>query len=52
MIEPGVGEEAEQREIISRVNRITTYAKGFGIASAGLLVASGALWVYQAWKTF
>ena len=45
-------QEAEQREIMSRVERITPYAKGFGIASVGLLVASGALWVYQAWNTF
>lgn len=41
-------QEAQQREIISRVQRITPYAKGFGIASLGLLVASGAMWVYQA----
>jgi hypothetical protein len=28
----------EQRQIVAKVQRITTYAKGFGIASAGLLL--------------
>lgn len=45
-------QEAEQREIIQRVQRITPYAKGFGIASGGLLVLSGALWLHQSMKTF
>ena len=44
-------QEAEQREIITRVQRITPYAKGFGLASLSLLVVTGALWFYQAWKT-
>lgn len=43
-------QEAEQRALISRVERITPYAKGFGIASAVLLLAAGVCWVYQAWK--
>jgi hypothetical protein len=45
-------QEAAQREIITRVERVTPYAKGFGFASLSLLVATGALWVYQAWKAF
>jgi hypothetical protein len=30
--------EAEQREVITRLERITPYTKGFGFASVGLLV--------------
>lgn len=45
-------QEAEQRQIITRVQRITPYAKGFGFASLSLLLVTGALWFYQAWKSF
>ena len=45
-------QEAEQRAIITRVERITPYAKGFGFASLSLLAATGALWFYQVWKAF
>jgi hypothetical protein len=37
-LSPGeAGLEAEQREVISRLQRISPYMKGFGIASVGLL---------------
>ena len=42
--------EEEQRQIITRVVRITPYTKGFGFASLGLLVLMGAVWVYQGMK--
>jgi uncharacterized membrane protein len=35
-VEQGLADE--QRQIVAKVRRITTYAKGFGIASAGLLL--------------
>ncbi|MFN8009393.1 MAG: hypothetical protein U0V70_20655 [Terriglobia bacterium] len=37
----------EQREIIDKVRRITTYAKGFGFTSAGLLLIIAGIWVYR-----
>ncbi len=40
--------EAEQQQIIHKLERITSYTKGFGFASLGLLVLVGALWTYQA----
>ena len=42
--------EAEQRQIVTKVLRITPYTKGFGFASLGLLVVMGAIWVYQGMK--
>jgi len=39
--------EAEQHEIMARINRVTPYAKGFGFASAGLLLLMGGLWLYR-----
>ena len=44
--------EQEQREVLRRITRLTPYAKGFGLASAGLLVVSAALWAYQAMTRF
>ena len=37
----------EQREIVDKVKRITTYAKGFGFASAGLLLVIAGIVVYR-----
>jgi hypothetical protein len=42
--------EEEQRQIITKVIRITPYTKGFGFASLGLLVLIGVMWVYQGMK--
>lgn len=44
--------EEEQREVLSKLARITPYAKGFGFASAGLLVISAGIWAYQAFTRF
>ena len=43
---------AEQRETVAKVERLTSWAKGFGIASAGLLVLTGVLWLYQGLKSY
>ncbi len=37
----------EQREIVAKVKRITTYAKGFGFASAGLLLVIAGIVMYR-----
>ena len=37
----------DQREIVDKVKRITTYAKGFGFASAGLLLVIAGIVVYR-----
>ena len=39
--------EAEQKEIIIKLNRITPWTKGLGFASLGLLFLSGGIWIYQ-----
>jgi hypothetical protein len=38
----------EQRQIITKVNKITSYAKGFGFASAALLLLMTGVWIYRA----
>lgn len=45
-------QEQEQRQLISRLNRLDRYLKAVGIASAGLLVTVGCLWLYGGLKTF
>ena len=37
----------EQGEIVAKVKRITTYAKGFGFASAGLLLVIAGIVMYR-----
>jgi hypothetical protein len=37
----------DQREIVDKVKRITTYAKGFGFASAGLLLVIVGIVIYR-----
>ena len=44
--------EGQQREIVAKLDRITPYLKGFGWASAGLLLLIGGFWVYQAFTYF
>ena len=44
--------EGQQREIVAKLDRITPYLKGFGWASAGLLLLIGGFWVYQAFTHF
>jgi len=44
--------EGQQREIVAQLERITPYLKGFGWASAGLLLLIGGFWVYQAFTYF
>ena len=39
--------EAEQKEIVSKLNRITPWTKGLGFASLGLLFLSGGIWLYE-----
>jgi hypothetical protein len=38
---------AEQKQVIARVERLTSWAKGLGFTSLGLLVVIGSLWAYQ-----
>ena len=42
----------EQRLIIGKVQRITGYAKGFGFASAGLLILIAGMWLYRGLAAF
>jgi hypothetical protein len=44
--------QQEQEEILHRIRRIDPYAKGFGFASAGLLLVSGGVIVYEALRQF
>jgi len=43
---------AEQRQIIARMERLTAWAKRFGIASAALLVLTFGVWLYQGIRSF
>jgi hypothetical protein len=43
---------AEQQQVVARVERITRWAKYLGIASAGLLLVSGGVWVYRGFIAF
>jgi len=44
--------QAEQEEILHRIQRIDPYAKGLGVASAGLLLVSGGVFMYEALSRF
>jgi hypothetical protein len=44
--------EAEQQEILRRIRRLGPYLKGFGVASALVLVLILGLWLYPALKEF
>jgi hypothetical protein len=44
--------QAEQQQILQQIRRIDPYAKGFGFASAGLLVASAGVFMYEALNRF
>ena len=43
---------AEQKQIVSRVIRLTSYAKILGIASAVLLLAAFGVWIYRGLRNF
>jgi hypothetical protein len=45
-------QEQEQREIISKVERIAAWAKGFGFTSAALLLVIAGMWIYQGFTSF
>ncbi len=40
--------EAEQARVQAKLRRVTPLVKGFGAASAALLVLMGGIWLYQA----
>ncbi len=42
----------EQKRIFAKVERLTSLAKAFGIASATLLIVTGGVWLYQGFTTF
>jgi hypothetical protein len=44
--------QQEQEQIMLRIHRIDPYAKGFGFASAGLLLASAGVFMYEALMRF
>jgi len=44
--------QQEQEEILHRIQRIDPYAKGLGFASGGLLLVSGAVFMYEAMSRF
>jgi hypothetical protein len=43
---------AEQQAIVARVERLTMWAKRFGLTSAALLVLAGGVWIYRAMLAF
>jgi hypothetical protein len=43
---------AEQQEIQKKLSRLRPYAKGLGVASAGLGAGVVGLWIYQAMTRF
>jgi hypothetical protein len=44
--------EGQQKEIVAKLDRISPYLKGFGWASAGLLLLIGSYSMYQAFTHF
>ena len=44
--------QQEQEEILRKIQRIDPYAKGLGVASAGLLLVSGGVFMYEALSRF
>ena len=38
---------AEQQQIIAKVERLTSWAKGLGFTSLALLLVAGGIWLYQ-----
>jgi hypothetical protein len=42
----------EQKRIAKRLDRLTSLAKAFGIASAALLMTTGGLWLYESFTRF
>ena len=44
--------ENEQRDLLKRIQRLTPYIRGFGVASAALLLVILGMWTYPALKEF
>ena len=44
--------EAEQKQLLMRLNKITPYTRGLGFASLGLLLVIAGIWVSQAISGF
>jgi len=44
--------EEEQKRIMSRLNRVAPFTKGFGFASLALLLTILGVWAYRAYKEF
>ena len=44
--------EGQQKEIVGKLERIAPYTKGFGWASAALLLLIAGYWLYQAFTHF
>jgi hypothetical protein len=42
--------EAEQREVMKRINKLDSYSRGIGIAALTLTVVLVGMWVYDAAK--
>jgi hypothetical protein len=48
VLDPALNRQAAEKEVAaSRVERLTTWAKWFGFASAALLMVTGGIWVYR-----
>jgi hypothetical protein len=43
---------AEQLLIVKRVERVTAWAKRFGVLSAALLLVAGGIWAYRGYLAF
>lgn len=44
--------EQENRQRIERLNKLTPYTRGFGVASAALLIFMAGVWVYRGLTSF
>ena len=44
--------EEEQKRIVSRLNRVAPYTKGFGFTSLALLLIIFGVWAYRGYKEF
>lgn len=42
--------EAEQREVMKRINKLDTYSRGIGFTALALTVVLAGMWVYDAAK--
>ena len=53
MLDPAQARQAaEQQMIVARVERVTAWAKRFGLLSLALLIVAGGIWAYRGYLAF